>query len=244
MDWLKALDRFFKVKDVYDKAKEIKDVHDYGQKISKKKSLSWNNLKYFKNGRMETALKNAKAAVKAADTALKVKAILPATDSSKKYAKLLAAAYKSGHDSKQAKAAKKAYEAELSSYARTLRTLLHDLQKRQKLLDGKLATARSLQKYGTALNKAFMTCAKIPNLSGTSQNAEFFALAQDAKNFAGYMGSLVSRLEKLRKANAAAAAEGKRLAAQNEEWINWAFSDRTMEPQLLKKNERAQRPRK
>ena len=92
MDWINALDKFFKAKDVYDKYKEVEKLSNYAKKVGSKKSLDWDDLKYFKNPQMEKALKNAKAAVAAADAALKLKIVWPDSGSLAKFAAALKAA--------------------------------------------------------------------------------------------------------------------------------------------------------
>ncbi|MEX0317540.1 MAG: hypothetical protein AB3N21_06300 [Ruegeria sp.] len=244
MNWLDALNKFFKVKDVYDKIGDVKKVHDYGKKISKKKSLSWDDLKYFKNDHMEVTLKNAKKAVKAADAALKIRVVWPDPGTQGRYSAAIKVVDKHGHKSTQAKAVLEAYRKDLVDYDKKLIMLVGDLEKRQKQIVERLKTAKALQEYGRVLHDAFMTCAKIPNPTGTAQNATFFSLAQDAQHFAGHIGSLASRLEKLRKKNAGAMSEGKQLISENKPWIIWAKKDATKEKDTLKKNAKAKKPKK
>jgi hypothetical protein len=244
MNWIDALNKFFKAKDVYDNVKKVKKLHDYGKKVSSKKSLSWDDLKYFKNPQMEAGLKNAKKAVAAADAALATKVEWPESGSVGKFSVALKAAGKFGHDSKQAKSAVDAYRKCLEDHGKALEKLVKDLEAEQKQFVDKLKTAKAMEKYGRVLHDAFMTCAKIPSPLGTAQNAEFFSLAQDAQHFAGQMGSLVTRLEKLRDKNAKAIADGKQLISANKAWIIWASKDATKGADTLKKNEKAAKPRK
>lgn len=243
MNWLDALDKFFKAKDIYDKANDVKKLHDYGKKASSKKS-PWDDLKYFKNPQMEAALRNAKTAVAAADAALSTKVDWPESGSLSKFGAALKASDKFGHDSKQAKAAVEAYRKSLVDYGKTLEGLVANLEAKQKEFAAKLKLAKAMEKYGRVLQDAFMKCAKIPSLVGTVQNAEFFSLAQDASRFAGQMNSLVTRLDKLITKNATAIKDGKKLVSDNKGWIEWASKDASAAPDTLKKNEKAKQPKR
>ena len=222
MNWIAALDAFFKAKDVYGKLAEVKKLNDYAKKVSSKKSLDWDDLKYFKNPVMEKALKNAKSAVAAADAALKVKVDWPDSGSLAKFAAALKAAGQYGHDSPQAKKAVEAYRKCLVDYDKVLTGLVKDMTTRQKQLKDNLKLAKMLEEYGRTLHDAFMTCAKIPMGFSTAPQAEFFSLSQDAQNFAGHMNSLASRTQKLIDRNAKAMTEGNQLIKDNKAWIDWA----------------------
>ncbi|MDP5220973.1 hypothetical protein Q5Y75_27700 [Ruegeria sp. 2205SS24-7] len=242
MDWIRILDTAFKVKDVYDKANEVKAVYDYSKKLEKKKKLEWKDLKYYKNDRMEKALKNAQNALKSVNRALRASAAWPQPRTSGEFLDALAKANKFGHDSKQATDAVSKYLRRVTEYGKSLNTSLKALDKRSALIDQRLKTAKALKSYGQALQKAFLTCAKIPSPTGTAQNAEFFSLSQDAKEFAGHMDTLANRLKKLQAKMRKTIAEGRQLEKNNRYWIAYASNYARKSPGSLKKNQKAKVP--
>lgn len=245
MDWLAALNTFFKFKkDVYDKLDDVQKLHDYSKKMSKKKSLDWNDLKYFENSRMEAGLKNAERAIKYAEVALKSKVVWPRPGANSRFSAACKAADKFGHDSKQAKAAVDAYRKDLVIYSKSLGTLLDNLESKQKLITAERKTARALEQYARVLIDAFMTCGKIPSPGGSAQSAKFFSLAQDAQQFASKMGTFETLLEKLESKNLIAITEGKRLISNNAAWVVWATKDATTNRNTLKQNEKAMKPKR
>lgn len=244
MNWIDALDKFFKVKDVYDQVAELKKLSDYGKKLEERKSLEWDDLKFFENEQMTAATKKVRNAVKAADEALNAKADWPESGSLAAFASALKAAEKFGHDSVQTKKAVEAYRKCLTDYEKALQGVISNLEMRQQELPRRIRVATALAAYCEALEDAFMKCAQIPNPLGTAQNAEFFSLSQDAQQLRGEVNSLRTRLEKIEKRNAEVIAEGKAKIEENKAWIAWASKDATSGPDSLKKNEKATKPRK
>lgn len=243
MNWLNALDKLFKAKDIYDKAKEVKKLHDYGKKLDPKK-LTWDDLKYFKNKQMETATKQAREAEAAADAALATKVVWPRSNATDKFAAAMRTSTRHGHASSQTKAAVSLYRRALLEYDRALQGIVSDLEAKQKQLPEKISMAKALHDYCDVLHDAFMACAKVPNPTGTAMNAQFFSLAQDAQQLAGITSTLQTKFKKIQEKNAAAIAEGKSLIADNKLWIQWAGRDATSAPGMIKRNESARRPRR
>ena len=245
MDWVKALDNFFKVKGIYDKAKEVQKLHDYGKKAASKKKLEPSDLKYFKNKQMEEALKLAKQAISAADSALGANAIWPHNkETTKRFQAIVAARTKYGAESKQANAALAAYVTSLKEYDIYLKKTVSSLEANQKGLVDKLKTANALQKYGLVLRDAFSKLVYLPSFAGTAQNATFFQLSEDAQKYAGLMGSLITRLEKLEKKNKSVIAEGKELIDDNQLWLKFYQTPKNVTDDSFKKNEKAKKPKK
>lgn len=246
MSWVRALDLFFKGKDIYDKASDLKQLSDYAEKIAKSdpSKVKWDDLKYFENKQMTEATKQLRGVEAALDELIAAKFEPPESGSLRAFEVAMKAADKHGIKSKEAKAAVDAYRKVLGDYDRSLKSLLADMDKAAGEFPRRLAAAKSLKDYCNALEKAFLKAAELPFPGGTVMNAQFFSLSQDALQLYGIAGSVETKLGKAQSLNGQRVAELRELIDTNQAWIAWAGKDALAKDDTLKKNQKADTPKK
>jgi hypothetical protein len=246
MSWLKALDLLFKAKDIKDQASDLKTLYDYADRVSKldPAKVTWDDLKYFENAEMKAATTEMRAIEKILDDVLGSKLVPPESGSLKAFDAALKAGAKYGHNSKEAKAAIEAYRKVLVAHDKVLKGLLADMEKMKGEFPGRTTAAKALNDYCRLLEKLFLDFAKIPFGAGTVQNATFFSLSRDCTQLAGIASSVETKLKKAASEHNIKIGEMKDLIWQNEEWIAWAAKDALAKEDTLKKNAKAETPKK
>lgn len=103
-----------------------------------------------------------------------------------------------------------------------------------------------MNKYAREVQKLFRKFAETPNplVPGTAWQAEMFVLSEDVSRYAGLMGSINTKLQKISSLNADAIKDLTALIKNNKEWIKAAKEKSFGTPGTLKKNEKATRPKK
>lgn len=243
MDWIDAVNLFFKLKDYNEHYKNMKELHGYSKKLNPKK-MDWDSIKYYQNDQMKEATATFRKALKAAESALKGRLIWPRPDERNTFADALKAATRYGAGSRQAKAALADYRAALVSFDRRLSEIVGNLRKLQPVIAEREEAAIAVAKYCRVLEDAFMTVAKIPSGPSTAQQAQFFSLSRDALQLAIVCEGLAKALGRIRDRNDRYIAEGQDLIKQNAVWLKWATSDVANDPAVLRKNVKAARPRR
>ena len=246
MSWLKALDILLKANDMKGNYDKVKKIYDYSKKIEKAdpKKLTWDDLKFFNNKTMDAGTKELRAWLKLSKAAEKAVLVWPTCSSLKAFLRAAKVREKYPADSPSVKKAMQSYTAVLKKFGTDLKTLLTKLQSKSGAIskDGKVAEL--VRDYGSLLEKAFMRWARLPDVTGTSQNAVFFSLSRDAFQYRGIASTLVSSLKRLEKKNTEYVKECKLLIADNQAWIGWATSESPKKDGSMKKNEKAKTPKR
>lgn len=244
VNWVNALQTFFKLKKFYDAGATVKGLWDKGKYLEKIDGPSLEELKPFRSAKLEKAIKDVEEADKVAIKVLATPFEVPDCTASGHFLSAMKIAQKHGHDAKQTRAALAAYKKGLLEYEKRLLDLEKELKDAHKQLPEKVRYAANLAEMSREMSKSMMTCAKIPNFSGTAQNAMFLGLSTDAQKLSGAAASLEKRLWLIVEANNRAILEVRDRFKQNKKWIIWAAQDATNAPDSLKKNAKASTPKK
>ncbi len=244
VNWVNALNTFFKLKKFYDAGATVKGLWDKGKYLEKIDGPSLEELKPFRNSDLAKAIKDVEAADKEVIKVLATPFEVPECTASGHFMTALKMSQKHGHDAKQTRAALASYKKGLLDYETRLLALEKELRDAHKQLPEKVRYAANLAEMSREMSKTMMTCAKIPNFSGTAQNAMFFGLANDAQKLSGAAASLEKRLWLIVEANNRAILEVRDRFKQNKAWIIWAAKDATNAPDSVKKNTKAKTPKK
>jgi len=246
MDWIKVIKLLLDGKSVVDKAKTVKKLSDYSEKLAKKdpKSLTWDDLKFFNNKTMDAATNGLREILKNCKAAEKARLEWPKCNSLPLWMEWAKVQKKFGSDSPQFEKARSNYVAELRKFDKNLKTLAATLKAAQPKLVQNVKVAEVMFKYGDLLNKAFMAFAKVPSLTGTAQNAMFFSLSQDALQYRGIAADVGKSMTKLVKMNAAYQKECDVKIKENQEWIKFALTPAPKADGVIQKNTKAARPKK
>lgn len=242
MSWLPSLKTVLSLRSAY---KHIDRVQKYSKKIEKAdpKKLSWDDLKVFSNKTMDKAQKAIRETLKKSQAAEKATLEWPESLTVRAFSIYYKEFQKSGKDSAKTRAALKTYQVSLKVYDQDLNKLLTELVEAGSQIADHQAKADALVAYGGVLQKAFMTCAKIPSLTGTAQNAMFFGLSQDAQQFRGTASDFSSSLKRLAKKNTGFIGDVKDKIKANKLWITWAAGDKAAQETSLKKNTTSKVPK-
>lgn len=244
MSWIiaaNALTQALEIKGAYD---TVKGVYDYGKKLEKAdpKKLTWDDVKMFDSPVLNKALAGAKAEQKKATAAEKAKFTLPDPGSLKAWMEAVRAMDKFGKDSKEYKAAMKKYIAILKTYDKTLDVLWKDIGKVSVEMVNRKTIGTTLEQYSKILERAFLNCAKIP--MSDAQQATFFVLSQDCKNF----NALMKKLVKSYGAIFSSARMHSRLVADtkktNLDWIKFSEKDLFADAKSMTRNTKLTKPSK
>ncbi len=242
MSWLTALKLVLDLNSAYD---EVDKVRKYSKKLEKAdpKNLSWDDLKFFSNKTMDKARKAIKETLKKARKAEKAALEWPESLSARAFDIYAKEFQKSGKDSQKTRNALKTYQLALKAFDQDLNRLLASLKAMDKKIAKRQQKADALVKYADLLEQAFMTCAKIPSLTGTAQNAMFFGLSQDAMMFGSTAGDVSASIQRLAKRNAGFIREVNDRIKANRLWMTWANGEKIAQESNLKKNSTAKTPK-
>lgn len=244
VNWVNALQTYFKLKKFYDAGKTVKGLLEKGKYLEKIDGPSLEELKPFRSADLNKAIKDVEAADKEAIKVLGTPFEVPECTASGQFMNVLKMVKKHGHDAKQTRAALEAYRKGLGAYHQQLLGLEKELKDLHRELPQKAMYAENLADVSMEMSKTMMACAKIPNFSGTAQNAMFVSLSSDARTLAGVAGNLHRRLMLIVKANNQAIQEVRHQIKQNNLWIQWAVKDATNAPDSVPKNAKAKTPKK
>ncbi|MBL4806404.1 MAG: hypothetical protein JKY31_03850 [Rhodobacteraceae bacterium] len=246
MDWIPALHKLFRFKKYYDKLKKVKKNYDYSKKISKSdpNKLTWDDLKVFDNNTMNEATKLARELLKRTKAAEKVKLTWPKCDSFKAFMVAVKTADKFGIDSPETKRALEQYLYVLMKFNYDLVVLKSELKAQKPDFKRNIQVALEFEKYSDTLYKAFWVAAQVPSIYGTTQNAMFFALSEDAIQYGSLVSRIASSFQRLEKQNLGYLKDCEAMIKQNKAWIDWAASSYIANEGALKKNRKAKKPKR
>ena len=238
----KALVTFIDLHGAYS---EIEGVRNYAKKVEKAdpQNLTWDDVKFFSNPVMEKALKAAKTEKIKAKAVESAKLEMPPCDSLAAWLAASKALAKYGKDSKQFKDAMKKYIAILKAYDKALGDKITELGGISVEMVTRKTSATTLAKYAGILQDAFLKCASIPSLSN-SQNAMFFSLSQDCKNFKVLANDLAGRYQNIFSKSRTHTSTLQTEKKNNLEWIKFAEKDVFSDAKVMSKNTKAVRPKK
>lgn len=245
MDWIKTIKTLLTIKDIYGKGAKVKKLHDYAKK-QKPGKLDAENLKFFRNSKLEKAIAELNTYESKLDKALKEKIEMPESGTVSLFAKWLQTANKNGEQSPEARKAAAAYAKGLEAYQKRMKDILAALKTEQAKLPEKISFSTTMAEYSKAVHDLYMKFAQTPNpfIPGTAWQAEMFSLAQDVQRYSGMMRSINTRLKKLSAKNAEVISNLEALMKNNAEWIKSAQDKAFGNPDTLKKNEKATKPKK
>ncbi len=246
MDWIKVLKLLLDGKGIVDKAKTVKKLSDYADKLSKKdpESLTWDDLKFFSNKTMDDATNGLRQILKNCKAAEKAKLEWPKCNSLPLWMEWAKVQEKYGSDSPQFEKARNNYVAELKKFDKNLTAMAATLKAAGPKLAQNVKIAEVMFKYGDLLNKALMTFAKVPSLRGTAHNAMFVSLSQDAVQYRGIAGDVGRSMTKLVKINAGYQKECAAKIKDNQDWIKFALTPEPKKDGVIKKNTKSAKPKK
>ncbi len=245
MDWIKTIKTLLKVKDIYGKGAKVKKLHDYANKIKPGK-LETKDLRFFSNSKLDKRIAELDAYETQLDKALAENVELPPSGAMSLFGKWHQASKKSGPQSPEARKAAAAYAKALDAYQKRLKDSLATLKAEQAKLPEKITFTATMQTYSRNVHALMVKVIKVPNpfVPGTAWQAEMLVLSQDVQRYSGLMGSVNARLKKLSTKNAEAIKNLEGLIKNNAEWIK-AVQDKAFgNPDVLKKNEKATKPKK
>lgn len=245
MDWIKTIQTLLTLKDIYDNGAEVKKLHDYAKK-QKPGKLEWDTVKYFGNAKLDKRNAELKAYESKLDKALKEKIEMPESGTVPLFAKWLQTASKKGEGSPEARKAAADYAKGLQAYDKRMKEMLKSLKAAHSELPKKISFTATMADYAKAVSDLFIKFAQTPNplIPGTAWQAEMFVLSQDTQRYSGSMRSINTRLKKLQTKNKDAISELEFLIKNNADWIKAAQDKAFGNPDTLKKNEKATKPKK
>lgn len=245
MNWLSALDKLFKAKDLNDAIDDAKKLRGYAKKLKKKdpeKSYR-DTLKYFGNDQIDDATAAFRKAAATADVVLSAKMVWPRSGTVPPFSYLWKTVDKHGHDSKKTKAATRKWIESLYSYEKNLALEMAKIVAVQLWLSKLIPKAKAVDAYAGALQKAFLTVAKIPNITSAT-NYEFFQWSEDCLYLSSAARTVHSKLKKIEKRNKRLFHDGVDLIKTNRLWIKWAKNEASISANSLKKNRKATKPKR
>lgn len=241
----KALDTYFKVKDLQGHYDTVSSIHDYANKLSKEKNpkAKPKDLNFFENEMGKKAMKGMKNALSVYEAAQNSAPDWPANDTALFFKSWLRAAEQHGTKSKHYQNAKKNYENKCIYYGKELKTFSTRLADRRRKIIKHLSLASGMFNYNDELRKTFWKIAHIPSLLTTAEQATWVELSEVATKLKGQSGSCVSVLKKLDNANSKAMKECRQTMQENATWAKFAASDAPDADGSLKKNAKSSRPK-
>lgn len=158
--------------------------------------------------------------------------------------KLIDLADKYPAGSPERKAGWASYIKLLQAYDKVLTEESVPLRTAKAEIPSKIVAAQGLATMARALEEALMKCAEIPIPgSGTSMNAAFFEMANDAGFIAGGGGKAADKLIEINEKNFENLEALKERVEDNRSWMAWAAKGAGRKPEEIKKNSKTKTPR-
>lgn len=243
MSAYKALDLYFKAKDLQGHFDTLKSIHVYSKKLEKASDVHPKDLQFFKSGRAVKANKGLKNALRVYQGAAKNPPEWPRNNTEQFFDSMLKSSEKFGVNSQSTKNTQKNYLNKCIYFGKQLDGFWAELKEREAKIAKHLKLCRGLQGYCQDLRKTFYKIARIPSVVTSAEQGNWVELSEDAVVMTGHASSCVSALERLDRTNAKTLKECRELMKSNQMWIKWIKSAAVNKPGAIQKNRTAKTPK-
>ena len=243
MSGYKALDTYFKAKDFEGHYETVKSIHDYANKLGKKKEFNAKDLQFFKDGKIIKASKGLQNALSVYQTALKSTPDWPADHTSLFYGSMLRSAEKFGVDSREHRITQQNYLNKCVFYGKELDVFLAQLLGRREKMHKQMKLVILMQKHCQELHKIFFKIAHIPSIVTSAEQLHWVVLSEGAVELTGYLSSCRSVLEQLDNTITKTIKDYNDVMKCNQQWIKWIKSADVKKVDAIKKNLKNKVPR-